>query len=622
MKPSPAYVLGLATALAPGVLSAQALPPAAPVVPAQPTPTPAAPPAVAPAPAPAAPPAAPAPGAAPAPTPAPEPAPASPAAPAAAPEPAAAAAPAPAAAATATPAATPAPAPAATPPAPKKKKKKPEPPPKPLLGLALSTPDSSALPGRLRPSFGVKPISSSDWKFDFHGFLNVPLRIGFNQREDPLDTQYQTVMHGPPLVPDEEERFEHTGVIPEPWVQLGFSFGNSDVVANVIIAARSVSNAQGYFNPPTQLGINDAFLTFKPGWDVADVEFDVGAFANRYGTTGEYDTGRYDTPVIARVAGVGSTARGMVPVTGDLALLAELGMMGQWDRAPLGVEPAGWNDFADPIVGTSYAHHEHLGLAWGNTAELGLHYAVAWTHDDRTLRSQPDGNISVFGVDLEGQLPPFGRAYLAAGFTNAENSRSVSGVIQVLNTKGGPGLMREYLGPESAGNGKLSTVGAQYDLSIGEIVRSPSPFSGYGPDIIVSLFGMFTHVESDDKTTELRLPNGDIVYDQPGGRPLYDGVNKLKYGIETTYSALSWLAGSLRYDRVVADMDYAAETFAVISPSVILRTDFNSQDQVTLRYSHWMYGSAVTVREGYPPKDVPWVEPDEDTLSLTATMWW
>jgi len=606
MKPSPAYVLGLATALAPGVLSAQALPPAAPVVPTAPTPTPAAPPGVAPAPAPApaapaAPPSAPAPAATPAPAPTPAPA-----------APDATTAPAAAAAATTAPAATPDPAPAAPPAPAPKKKKKPEPkPPKPLLGLALSTPDSSALPGRLRPSFGVQPISSSDWKFDFHGFLNVPLRIGFNTREAPLDTQYQTVMHGPPLVPDEHERFEHTGVIPEPWVQLGFSFGNSDVVANVIIAAKSVSNAQGFFNPPTQLGINDAFLTFKPGWEGADVEFDVGAFANRYGSTGEYDTGRYDTPVIARVAGVGSTARGMVPITGDLALLAELGMMGQWDRAPLGVEPAGWNDFADPVVGTSYAHHEHLGLAFGNKAELGLHYAVAWTHDDRTLRSQPDGNISVFGVDLEGQLPPYGRAYLALGHATAENSRSVSGVIRVLNTAGGPGLIREYLGPESAGNGKLTTLGAQYDLSIGEIVRHPSPFSGYGPDIIVSLFGMYTHVQSDDKTT-----------DQPGGRPLYDGVNKLKYGIETTYSALSWLAGSLRYDRVVADMDYAAETFAVISPSVILRTDFNSQDQVTLRYSHWMYGSAVTVREGYPPKDVPWVEPDEDTFSLTATMWW
>jgi hypothetical protein len=113
-----------------------------------------------------------------------------------------------------------------------------------------------------------------------------------------------------------------------------------------------------------------------------------------------------------------------------------------------------------------------------------------------------------------------------------------------------------------------------------------------------------------------------VLYDVPNGRPLYDGVNKLKYGLETTYSALSWLAGSLRYDRVVADTDLMAKTFAVISPAVILRSDFNSQDLVTLRYSRWLYGSGVTVREGYPPKDAPWVEPDENTFSLTASMWW
>jgi hypothetical protein len=148
------------------------------------------------------------------------------------------------------------------------------------------------------------------------------------------------------------------------------------------------------------------------------------------------------------------------------------------------------------------------------------------------------------------------------------------------------------------------------------------PFSGYGPDIIVSVFGLFTHVQSADKTTEFRLADGTVLYDAPGGRPIYDGVNKLKYGGEVTYSALTWLAASLRYDRVVSDTELMAKTFAVISPRVILRTDFNSQDQVTLQYSHWMYGSAVTVRDGYPPRDVPWVEPDAHTFSLTASMGW
>lgn len=478
----------------------------------------------------------------------------------------------------------------------------PEPPRKPLLGLGVGTPDTGTLPGRFRPAYGVPRKTSSDYKFDFHGFLTVPLRFGINERENPLATQYQTVLHGPPLVPDDFERFEHTGVVPQPWVQLGFSYGNSNAVANIIIAARSVSNAQGFFNPPTQLGINDAFVTFTPKLGGADVEIDVGAFANRYGGMGDYDLGRYDTPIIARVGGVGETLRIHVPLAPNTTFLAEHGVSGQLDRAPLGVEPAGWNGFADPNVGTTFAHHAHLGLAFARTGQIGLHYVDSWVQDDRTAPLTPDGTITVFGADLGAQLHPFGRLYLAGAHTRAETARAVSGVIRVLNAFGGPGLIQEYLGPASGGTGSLTTAGGQYDLSIGQVVRGAERFSGYGPDLFVSLFGLFTHVASDD--------------------PAYDGVDKLKYGAEVSYSMLPWLGVSGRYDRVIADTDDPTKTFAVVSPRIILRTDYNSQDQVTIQYSRWFYGSGVTVRTGYPPRPDPSLSPDEDTFSLTANMWW
>jgi hypothetical protein len=275
--------------------------------------------------------------------------------------------------------------------------------------------------------------------------------------------------------------------------------------------------------------------------------------------------------------------------------------MGQFDRAPLGVEPAGWNSFADPNVGTSFAHHAHLGLALQRRGQLGLHYVSAFTRDDRTAPSQADGNITVLGADLNAELAPFGRLYLGGAYTSARDSRSVSGVIRVLNTFGGPGLMREYLGPNSRGTGTLSTVGAQFDLSIGEVVRRPQPYAGYAPDLFVTAFGLYTHVTSDD--------------------PNYDGIDKLKYGAELTYSALRWLAVSTRYDRVIANTDDASRTFAVVSPRIILRTDYNSQDQVTLQYSRWIYGSGVAVRTGYPAYDDPAVVPDENMVSLTASMW-
>jgi hypothetical protein len=483
-----------------------------------------------------------------------------------------------------------------------------------LLGLSLGTPDTGTMPGRFRPAYGVLPKSANDWRFDFHGFLNVPLRVGINSREHAYSTQHKTVFHSAPLVPDDFERFEHTGIMPQPWVQLNFSYGNSEVVANVIIAARTVSNASGYFNPPSQLGINDAFLSFKPKFRGFSYEIDVGGFANRYGGMGDYDTGAYDTPVIARVGGVGETMRFRVPLSADLTFLAEHGFMGQWDRASLGVEPAGWNGFADSNVGTSFAHHAHLGLALRHRGHVGLHYVGAFTQDDRNAPTQGDGSINVFGLDLNTELAPYGRLFLGGALTNADSARGVSSVIRVLNTSGGPGLMREYLGPNSNGTGTLSTLGAQYDLSIGEVIRGSEQFSGYGPDVTVTAFGLFTHVTSDD--------------------PQYDGVDKLKYGAEAGYSVLPWLAFAGRYDRVVARTSDATKTYAAITPRILLRTDYNSTDQVAISYSHWFYGSNVVVRDGNAPCTPPLgtspeiacgdpsLEPDADTLSLTASMWW
>lgn len=471
----------------------------------------------------------------------------------------------------------------------------------PLLGLGVGVPEIGAPPGRLRPSFGQPPVSPGDWQFDFHGYLNVPLRMGINSRENPYDTQYKTVFHAPPLVPDDRERFEHTGVMPQPWTQLNFSYGNSKAVATIIIASKTVSNASGYFNPPDHIGVNDAFVTFKPGLGIG-LEIDVGGFANRYGGMGEYDLGRYDTPIIARVGGVGETARVRVPLGGDLSFLAEQGVMGQFDRAQLGVESAGWNDFADPNVGSTFAHHGHLGLAKTGMGQLGLHYVQAFTRDDRVAPELADGSINLLGVDVSGQFQRFGHLYLALAYTSADDARTVSPVIRVLNAPGGPGLMTEYFGPNSGGNGTLTTLGGQYDVSIGEIARHPQPFSGYGPDLVVSAFSIFTQVGSDEAE--------------------FDGVGKLKYGTEVTYSAFSWLAFSGRYDRVIADLDDDTQTFAVISPRILFRTDCNSQDQVTLQYSRWMYGSGVNVRAGYPEREDPSIRPDEHTLSLNVNMWW
>ncbi len=184
--------------------------------------------------------------------------------------------------------------------------------------------------------------------------------------EAPQPGQYADTLHAPARIPGRFEAFEYTSVILDPWVQLNFSYGNNTVSATVIVAARAVASGDSYYNAPDHIGVNDAFVTFhKPLSAQAAFRLNVGAFANAYGNQGEYDLGRYGTPLLFRVSGVGTTGRGDFIVNDKVTISAEVGVQGQLNKAPVGVEPASYNGYADPNVGTSFAPHAHA-LAYIN----------------------------------------------------------------------------------------------------------------------------------------------------------------------------------------------------------------------------------------------------------------
>lgn len=471
------------------------------------------------------------------------------------------------------------------------------------LGLAPGVPQADALPGGMQPAFGQPSSGPQDWRFDFHGFFTAPLRAGLNTRENPKGDQSKLVLHSPPVVPDDLETFSHTGVVPTPYAQMNFSYGNSIVTGNVILLARVANVSSGFFDPSAQLGVNDVFLSFNLPNIGKDMHFEVnlGQFSNRYGIMGEYDEGRYGTPLIARTNGAGENIVGRFKLK-DITLFVEQGFQGQSDKAPTGLVSDGWNGFADPNVGTGYVNHVHVGAGFMGLATLGLHYMNAFAQDDRaTGPNNPDGSINILGADLRLTLKKYGHFYAGASMVKAKNASSVGRIVEVLNTRGGPGLIDNYLGPNSNGNGKLTIFGGQYDLSLARLLREDG-FKGDGPDIFLSAFGVGVNVTSDDKA--------------------YTAFKKLKVGAEGTYSMLPWLAAGVRYDMVKPDMDFSSYNFAVLSPRLIFRTGWQAHDQVTLQYSHWFNGKLTTVRGGFPPKPDVTIIPDEDMVSLSASMWW
>jgi hypothetical protein len=488
----------------------------------------------------------------------------------------------------------------------------------PALSLDPSAPQIGALPGGVTPAFGQKSLSEDEWRFDFHGFLTAPLNAGIGSRPMPMPGQSKTTLHSPPVVPDDLETFSHTGVVPTTYAQINFSEGNSVVTGVVSIVAKQANASTSFLEPASQLGVTDVFVALTPPInDRVHLQALVGAFTSRFGSPGEYDEGRYGTPLIARISGVGEQATAKIGF-GDLTLILMEGLHGQSNKASQSITVDAWNNFADPGAGSSFVAHGHVGVGWRRQLTVGAHFLRAFSMDDRAGTSAPDGRINIFAGDARVNAGRFGHLYLAYSYTDALQSRAVSRIISVLNAPGGLGLMSNYFGLNSGGTGTLRTIGGQYDLSIGKLVSYPIPFSGDGPDVYVSVFGLLTHVTSADPGVDPSTAN--VAAGVPG-HP-WTGSDKRKLGLEATYSVLPWLAASLRYDRVDPLTDDAHYSFAVVSPRVILRTDWQATDQIVIQYSHWFNGSNTLVRTGDPPTVDPAQVPDGDMLSISASMWW
>jgi hypothetical protein len=480
----------------------------------------------------------------------------------------------------------------------------------PVLGLPPSHPQAGPMAGGVTPAYHRPPVDANDWRFDFHGYLTVPLRAGIG--ENPNDGGM--TLHAPPVIPDYRDNFNYTGTVPQSYVQLLFSYGNKIVTGNISIVSLQPKAGASYFDPPLNPGIVDAYLNFNLAELMKNARFDVnvGAYSNRYGVMGEYDEGRYGTPVIARINGIGETV-GATFAFGDLALMLEQGIHGQGDKPWAGIEPNWENDFADERTGASWVTHFHAGVGYGGFVTLGGHYLTAFTQDDRaTQNDTAEGRVNILGADLRLTLGRFGHLYVAGAQHDADRTRTLGRVVDVLNARGGSGLIQNYFGPESGGTGKLLTIAAQYDLSIASLLYYPRKFTGESPDLVLSLFGMQTKVDSDDKSV-------DDVYKKG---PIWDGITKRKFGAEASYSVLPWLAFSARFDHVAPDVDFSDKSFSQISPRLLLRTGWNARDQVAIQYSRFFYGNLATVRDGYPPQDSLTTVPDDQMVAITASMWW
>jgi hypothetical protein len=492
------------------------------------------------------------------------------------------------------------------------------------LGLAPSAPIGPALPGMMTVPFSA-PDEESDWQFNFKGYMSASFRASQNSRELTVGGQSGTTLHAAPRIPDAYGMFGGTNVTPGSWVELNFEYGNSIVTSHVKLTTWKPSSATGFTESNSQNFVNEAYLTFKiPPLGALNLNWTVGAFRNAYGGLGQYGVGQYNAAIIGEPFGVGETLTASYDLSDTYSLQLEHGFMGRLTKTPTGAQPANEYSATSSALPSSWVNHAHVGLALKGSIPLvmGLHYLNNFSADDRDQKDdpqtyyldeshRPDAHLTVIGADVRMINNHLGNFGLAVSHAEAKNAELLTGMV-FFGAFTGDQATQRYFGPHprnangtsinGSGTGSMTVAGGEYNLSWGKLLHYPEEFWGEGPDLITSVFFAAAAVTSQD--------------------PDFDKIKMYKLGTEVTYRFLPWVGISGRYDHVSPNSRDTHENFEVFSPKILLKTDWNSHELVTLSYTRWLYGRDTHAQFPNDFTRTGQDRLDKQMFAIHFGMWW
>jgi hypothetical protein len=478
------------------------------------------------------------------------------------------------------------------------------------LGLSPQAPVTPAMPGGITVPFAA-PEPGDEWQFNFRGYATVSARFSRGARNNPTADQYSTTLHALPQIPDAYGKFQGTNATQGSWVNLAFEYGNSTVMSHVELTTWKPAGATDWTAVGSQNFVDQAYLAFHTSIDAVKLDWTFGAHRNTYGGLGQWGVGQYNAQIIGMPFGVGETLSAHYDLGENYTLHVEHGVMSRLAKTPAGVVPTIMNGGANPSMPSSWVHHAHVGLEkrGGIPLVAGLHYISNWSQDERDQTDdpktywidesrRPDARMNVYGADLRMLDNYLGNFAVSAAYADAKYAQLLTG-LNFFGAYSGEQMTKRFFGPRGGGTARMLVGGLEYFISWGKFLRHPDGFGGDAPDLLTSIFFNAGSIRGDD--------------------PDYDGRKMYKFGTEITYRFASWLALSGRYDHVAPNTKDSEETFDVISPKLIFKSNWNSHEQVTLSYTRWFYGDRT--HSEFPDE---WTrrQLDNEMFALSFGMWW
>lgn len=178
--------------------------------------------------------------------------------------------------------------------------------------------------------------------------------------------------------------------------------------------------------------------------------------------------------------------------------------------------------------------------------------------------------MTVMGGEVKLSGGVFGDGYLGYSHIDARNINALADALEVIHSNSGPSFKQAYFGRSYNGHtgvysgpqnetGTVDTISFQYAFSLGQYARYPEDFWGDGTDLVLTVFGLLSIVDS--KPPPIAVSRAAAV---PSLGPTRDlnhdwdmSTKKLKFGADAIYTPISWLGLGARFDMVQPDLDAA-----------------------------------------------------------------
>jgi hypothetical protein len=454
-------------------------------------------------------------------------------------------------------------------------------------GQTPSVANDLALPDA-RPGMGVT-VGPVELKAT--GYLRAPLRLAFRSRGDGLkEGEGQYNLHTPWLVDDDYFRsgFQYLRTQESDWSEIYFSAQSKYLSADVALMGSLFTD---WARPllDRQWGIAQGSVTFRYEALGPRLRFRMhiraGSFWDRFGWLENYDT-----YVFGRTHQMG----------GQVRFEFETKPVTFWLLQGVGAHL----DAIEANQGLTLLNYLHVGASLWKVAHIGLYFLDTLSQDKRQLKEVQDASMRVWGMDLR-LTPFFGNFYVAGSWITSAQAQYLSPVLEVMHSWGGRGFTENYLGTDkSDGTGGLKSLAGEYTFSLRRVLGQLAPERASflrGGDVQWRFFGLVAQAASNQVDSDPALNR--------------DGKVALKWGTELLYQPLSFVFASLRYDRVIIDVQDDAAAFRVLTPRIGATLNWMLGAQIFLQYSRYFYGDRVRLRPGQVALETL---PDADVVKLQA----